>query len=320
MKISASQRFTSFVFTSYDIERDPSVYYQPISPSYLRWQIERCPTTQKLHIQGFCQLSKQVYFTRIKACDSACHFEKTRGTADEADAYCSKEDTRVSGPYQWGTMRSDGRHNRRSADDILLEVLHGTFNPRASDANSIFYARHHGQIQRIKELQEAPTSFDTKVFIHFGVPGSGKTYNARHGIYDENNTLVRHMTPAEAESHTYEVTMFQEGTGTPWFDRYNGQKRIVINEFGRGKFKYTDLLTLTDQYPGTFQAKGSSIIRRWDEVHITSNFSPREWYTQWTTCDAGPFMRRITKAIHYEKPHETQLQATSRTWDDILAS
>lgn len=265
------------------------------------------------------QLAKQKSALQIKACSSA-HIEATRGSAEEADAYCSKEETRVSGPFMFGTMRPDGRVKRHisTSDKYLLQVKDGTFDPHSSDAAALFLSRNATAVRVMQTLQVTQSSFDTKVFIHFGVPGSGKTFNARTGIYDENNELTSHMSPEQAILHTYEVTMYQSDSGTPWFDGYRRQKRIVINEFGRGKFKYADLLTLCDNYPGQFQAKGTSVQRHWDEVHITSNADPREWYSSWSVIDAHPFLRRITKVIKYTRPHQTVSDLATRSWDDII--
>lgn len=76
-------------------------------------QQEKCPETGKLHYQGFGMLQTPKRVTAIKkllCCESA-HIEKTKGTPQQAWDYCTKEDTRVDGPWEFGP-RPAGRGAR----------------------------------------------------------------------------------------------------------------------------------------------------------------------------------------------------------------
>jgi len=326
---TSKSRLLNFVFTSFDPEAKPEEYYATLHWVFIAYQHEVCPTTGKLHIQGFCQLAKQHTFNVVKKCNTSNYLARLRGTAQQAYDYVTKQDTRSPDhtPQEFGEMRIDGRPVRglNMTDQFLLQVREGTFNANESPQHQLFYAKHQSQIRAMERLRlesTLPATFDnTKVFIHWGVPGSGKSYNAHYGIYDADNNLTGFMTPDQAIRHTYEVTMYQPETGTPWFDGYTDQQRIVINEFGRGKFKYTDLLNITDRIAANFQAKGTSVQRRWTEIHLTSNFCPQQWYSGWKPpIEQGPFLRRVTKVIRYDTPHSTQIKRTNLTFADLESS
>lgn len=76
-------------------------------------QKEKCPDTGREHFQGFIQLVKPMRYAGIKKllqCDSA-HLEATKGTPQQAWDYCTKEDTRIDGPWTYGE-RPKGQGNR----------------------------------------------------------------------------------------------------------------------------------------------------------------------------------------------------------------
>lgn len=73
---------------------------------YAIWQLERCPNTDRIHIQGYLELRTSKRFSGIKKLfwlQDTVHLEKRQGTRDQAREYCRKEDTQVCGPFEFGT-------------------------------------------------------------------------------------------------------------------------------------------------------------------------------------------------------------------------
>lgn len=65
------------------------------------------------HLQGYIELTKPVRFTQVKSiCPilEGAHFERRRGTPEEARAYCMKIDdpTFIAGPYEFGVFQGQG--------------------------------------------------------------------------------------------------------------------------------------------------------------------------------------------------------------------
>nr|ACC78728.1 replication-like protein [Gossypium mustelinum symptomless alphasatellite] len=89
--------------------------------SYACWQEEESPTTRRRHLQGYLQCKGQRTLKQVKTLfgDLNPHLEKQRARkTDEARDYCMKEETRVSGPYEFGNYVAGGS-NKRKLDDLL---------------------------------------------------------------------------------------------------------------------------------------------------------------------------------------------------------
>lgn len=75
---------------------------------YACGQVERCPRTGRLHLQLWVEFSQPVRFSRLARLRGLepgyGYAEPRRGTPEEATAYCSKEDTRVCGPFEYGRI------------------------------------------------------------------------------------------------------------------------------------------------------------------------------------------------------------------------
>lgn len=73
--------------------------------SYMIYQVEQCPDTGRHHIQAYLELKKQTPFQQVKAMFSPAqvHLEGRKAkTPGPAIKYCSKEETRVTGPFEFG--------------------------------------------------------------------------------------------------------------------------------------------------------------------------------------------------------------------------
>lgn len=72
---------------------------------YIRWQMERCPDTGRLHIQSYIQFDrdhKKTIAGVVKVFPGSWSVQRL--TNEQCDAYASKEETRVRGPWQRGVM------------------------------------------------------------------------------------------------------------------------------------------------------------------------------------------------------------------------
>lgn len=67
--------------------------------TYCKWQREMCPETGREHQQMWLLMSSPVRIGGITAMMPGCHADIQQGTDLQADAYVSKADSRVSGPF-----------------------------------------------------------------------------------------------------------------------------------------------------------------------------------------------------------------------------
>jgi len=67
-------------------------------------QLERAPDTNRLHVQGFCVFAGNKRLAALKKLHPRAHWEVMKGTLEQSEAYCSKEESRAVGynPRTWG--------------------------------------------------------------------------------------------------------------------------------------------------------------------------------------------------------------------------
>nr|ACC78690.1 replication protein [Gossypium darwinii symptomless alphasatellite] len=96
--------------------------FENTSVSYACWQEEESPTTRRRHLQGYLQLKTKKSLSAVKSLFGNLnpHLEKQRARrTDEARDYCMKEETRVSGPFEFGDYCPSGSHKRRQRESVI---------------------------------------------------------------------------------------------------------------------------------------------------------------------------------------------------------
>lgn len=115
-------RFRNWCFTAYT---------QPVIPEektkYCVYQIEICPTTGKEHFQGYIEFIQKYSMKRVKELfnDNKIHLEKRMGSQAQANAYCTKKETRKpdTKPFFFGLLQGQG--HRTDLDEIFEEIEEG---------------------------------------------------------------------------------------------------------------------------------------------------------------------------------------------------
>jgi len=81
-----------------------------------------------------------------------------------------------------------------------------------------------------------------------------------------------------------------------WFDGYDGDKVLIMDEFSPTLIRSSYLRRLLDVYRLQVPFKGGFLYALWHTVVITTNMAPWLWY-QYGDTDEGrrPIMRRVTE-------------------------
>lgn len=248
--------------------------------NYLVYQQEKCPTTNKLHYQGYCELLKKkniVGIKRLLGSDSV-HIERRRGTAAGAIKYCKKEETRYMPPQEFGKPKVQGK--RSDLDEIKTQIKAGaTFDKIAwqcTNYQSLQMAR------ALCALREPSHEFKPKkVYWIYGPTGKGKTRLAYH-ICKEGQTW-------HADSKR-------------WFCGYYGQKYALIDELRAKNWPYDLMLKLLDGYQRKLDVKNSKTIWSPEVVVITCPLPPERIYAGQLAYQGSidQLLRRITNLINIE--------------------
>lgn len=194
-------------------------------------------------------------------------FEPAKGNALQNQKYCTKD----GDYYEEGTPPAQGRRT-----DLLIvaeAVDDGTGMYEISREHPETYIKYHRGIEKYKALkyQDRNPNFPPKVVWMWGAAGVGKT----------------------AEAVRYNESYYIKD-GTQWWDGYEQQKVIIIDDFD-GKWPYRDFLRLLDRYPYQGQYKGGYIKINSPVIIITCEYPPRHF---WQMNALEQVTRRIKSTIH----------------------
>lgn len=245
---------------------------------YLVYQVECCPSTQKFHLQMYVQYKAQVAFTTVQKQFPGAHIEAAKGSDIDNHAYCTKEDTRVDGPWEFGERKAQGA---RTDLYTAIEILKAGGMKRLRQEAPEIIARHGRNMKDLADgfLKDSlPThrTWMTEGVWYHGKTGVGKSHTAFDG-YD----------PA---TH-YQWKLKDKG----WQDGYTGQAIVIINDF-RGEIAYNDMLQMIDIWPWEVSRRGMEpmqFLAR--KVIITSSLPPdKVYYRRADEDDIAQLLDRLT--------------------------
>lgn len=229
---------------------------------YAVYQLEKVTTN---HFQGYVEFSGQKSLTQVSLVVPGAHWEPRRGSQQEAITYCTKKETRLDGPWEFGHPKRQGE--RRDLEEIKTHLLKGTSDKEISLEYFGDWIRYGRAFKEFRVLHQEERNWKTEVIICIGPTGTGKT--------------------KWATSHE-EPTFIKENE--KWWDGYTNQHTIVIDEF-YGWIPYNRLLRLCDEYPMRVETKGGTVSMVCRRVIITSNKEPEDWYGP--SCYFEAFARRV---------------------------
>jgi len=251
---------------------DECLHYDSETMNYLICGLEVGEKGTK-HIQGYVQLKKQMRLTQVKDLFVGAHLEVARGKPEANVNYCSKEQRwHDHGVLQKGQgARNDLLHVKELIDggkseSTIREEAYGT------------YIRYHKSIVHDIEFVRAHRSWCTKLYIHWGDTGTGKSKYCAENF----------------------PNAYWKSRGD-WWDGYEGHEIVIIDEF-YGWMPISMLLRAADRYPMQVPIKGGFRKFVAKEIHVTSNREWKEWWpnvTNQRVLDA--FERRITESKQYRK-------------------
>lgn len=246
----------------------------------LCYQLERCPSTHREHIQGYIEYNKPRKFDTVKKeLPPSSHIELARGNRASCVAYCTKPDSRIEGPWCDDVLQTTkGQGHRSDIFDVGKSIVSGeiTETQLASERPDILlkYPRGVRQLYELSQLQYKRKLRPTlQVEVIWGPAGTGKTRAAMARL--DNSFLLD-----------------ASNSDTLWFDGYQGEEVLVIDDF-YGWIRHGTLLRLLDIYPYRCPLKGSHTYAAWTTVYITSNRHPSTWYEKFPWGEDGALQRRI---------------------------
>jgi len=274
--------FTAHTFTAEHVDKLKSLVSTGVA-SYVVFQHELCPDTNREHLQGYVEFPNAVRWNKLNTeAGFNAHLEKRLGTPQQAADYCKKLESRKAGtePFEAGVI-SVGQGRRSDLAQIQEKLDKRVSVKTIAKENFSTWIKYYKGMDKYRELQtvrrEGQQSF---CIVLFGESNSGKSRLANELFAD-----------------SYWISMGNCGV---WWDAYEQQEGVVFDEF-KGWIKFNDFKRLIDQYPLTVDSKGAQREFNSRYVVFTSNFDPREWYDRPTRADIDAFDRRIHIALEAKR-------------------
>lgn len=193
------------------------------------------------------------------------HSELSKSSA--ADAYVWKDDTAVVGTrFELGTRKLK-RNSKHDWDAFWVAATTGKFLDIPASVRISSYAA----LRVIRADHAVPLAQVRTCSVFWGATGTGKS----------------RLAWGEAG-----MGAFPKDPRTKFWDGYNGEDHVVIDEF-RGSIDIGHLLRWLDRYPVRVEIKGSATVLRCSKIWITSNLCPEQWYPDLDDATRRALLRRL---------------------------
>lgn len=242
------------------------------------------------HLQGYIHCKSQRPFSTIKKfVGDRAHIEGANGTPAQNRTYCTKDDDFD----EWGQVPKQGE--RTDLASLAKSVVETSWSlEKELSADTIDYdvvgaglrfGRYIDDLRNTVAKKNRRQAKDNMTVIWcYGPPGSGKT----KWVYDNHPDAFTY--PGEP--------------GKTWFDNYNYEKTIVIDDFRGTKrvgsdadqvptFTFSYFLRLIDRYEMQIPVKGAYKWLCATTWIITCPWHPSEAYQ--SSENMGQLLRRITE-------------------------
>ncbi len=265
------------------------VMFDETKMDYLVYQ-EEFGDSGNYHFQGYCEFSYAMNLAPAKALlgGDTVHLERRRGSQAEAIGYCKDEKKRLAAtePYEDGEPRTQGK--RMDLEGFKNEVMQGANLRELLDDHWGVIARYPKFYQTLKLMNRPKRTQQLEVTLLIGDTGLGKTRYVEDK-YGEDEDFWR----------------LPLNNGTMWFDTFDGHTKVLLDDFtGKSShFALCNLLQLLDVYSILVPTKGGFTWWMPNEVFITSNIYPKDWYDWSTRAEQYKALaRRFTKVLLYYVP------------------
>jgi hypothetical protein len=240
---------------------------------FIIFQKEKCPESGKEHFQGFVQLKGRKRFNAVKELfGPRVHLERRKGPVKKAIAYCSKDESRVDGPWRNGEANGQGKRKDLEYIQELIEKDVSEYDIACEHFGT--WCRNYRAIREFKRMRMEQTvkTWDMENSWYWGEAGAGKTLAV----------------------HNAEPDLYCKISGK-WFDGYKGQEAVLIDDF-TGDMDLSLFLQMLDRFQIRVEVKGGTVPFLAKRVYVTSNLSPEECYPN-ATAEQHIAIRRRFKTV-----------------------
>lgn len=206
------------------------------------------------------------------------HLEGMRGNIKQNERYCSKSEELS---YFGDPFVEPGQ--RRDVMRIYEMVKEGKTDLQLMEYDFGAYARLMKAVARLRLLTKPKREGYPTVLLLIGRPGCGKTRQCYENFPD-----------------LWEPPISMTKNDGNWFDGYEGQPEVLLDEF-EGHMPLNSLLKLLDKYVRQVPVKGGQTWFNPTTIMLTANEHPSKWYDYSNRLQKEQALRRrISRVAEYD--------------------
>lgn len=244
------------------------------------YQKELCPSTNKLHYQGYVEFNKVLALSALKKLDATAHWENRRLSKRAAYDYCRKEDSRIEDPvfnFTVDAVKPGARSDLAEARVAILGKRTLAECYQDDDLNSVL-AKYPQWVAGIRASRVIPIEENVVLY-----PWQNnllldllETPHPRHihWIFDKKGNsgksfLANHL----AANHA--ALILSNGKSSDIAHVYDNQ-RIVCWDLSRSQERFVNYGPMEDMKNGRiFSPKYGSCVKHFDVPHVVvfANFA-----------------------------------------------
>lgn len=246
---------------------------------YLIYQPEVGEEKGTPHLQGFFVTNKRQLITTVGKKLGKQFFNQPMRSPDpqQAKHYCMKpvagcqcehclkalsHGKQYYGPYkEYGICPVTTQGKRSDLDEVCDMIKAGKTLDQVKEAAMSTYVKYHSGFDKCIASRKPAGRWNPFVIWLHGPSTKGKSYWARN-----------------AAERKYPSSVYVKTTPTPWFQGYQGEKCVILDDFRSDWFKVSEFLNLLRDLPCQVQVKGSHAYLVAETIIITTNHSPEDTY------------------------------------------
>lgn len=238
------------------------------------------------HLQGYVVFDSPVRLAHIKRIWPSAHAEPCNGDHESCVRYCTKDESRLLGPWWFPdepSVRGLKQGRRSDLREISERIVAGASLEEIANDHPDSYVRYHRGFEALLySVRRVPERVKPLVILCQGGTGTGKSRWCKETLPDA----------------------YWKPPGK-WWNGYAGERMVVIDDFDTSDFPYRVLLRVLDRYPMQVETKGGFRHFSPEIIAITSSVDVDIWYPGHLIPE---LKRRIDATLQFPKDKDWSLE------------
>lgn len=275
---NSRSKYWCFTLNNYTAEEEKRLQEVPVDAANYVIYGREVSESGTPHLQGYAEFVIRQRLSAVKRLlGTRGHYEVSRGTQLEATTYCRKD----GDVFERGTPARRGSGRRTDLEDIRQAILANEPEEKIADEHFSKWVVYRRSFTAYRHLKNPPKDRpDLRVIVLWGTSGVGKSsyVNSRYpNCWISGDPVLK------------------------WFDGYNGESVVLIDDFN-GECPFRFFLRLLDLYRLRVPVKGGFVAWNPTTLFITSNREIGEWYQKdGRERDVLPIRRRVHLNQHVDR-------------------